>query len=116
MSNEIKQLIQQLNQGSVEFNKVIQAIENHYYFTPSSFKNGNTFNAENTNNGSCKIFAFGQLNQLSEQTTLNAFGDFYTVDVLQHPDAEDHQNIRNFMRFGWQGIAFEKQALTPKTN
>ena len=114
MSNEVQALIQQLNQDAVDFNEVIKTIENNYIFTPSEFKNGETLNAENSNNGSCKIFAFGLLNELSEQATLNAFGDFYTVDVLQNPEGEDHQNIRNFMRFGWQGVNFEKPALTPK--
>jgi len=114
MSNEVNELIQQLNKRAIDFNKVIQIIENNYIFTPSEFKNGETLNAENSNNGSCKIFAFGLLNTLSEQATLNAFGDFYTVDVLQNPEGEDHQNIRNFMRFGWQGVAFKSPALIPK--
>ena len=114
MSNEVQALIQQLNQHAVDFNKVIQTIEHNYIFIPSEFKNGETLNAENSNNGSCKIFAFGLLNGLSEQATLNAFGDFYTEDVLQNPEGEDHQNIRNFMRFGWQGVNFKKLALTPK--
>jgi hypothetical protein len=114
MSNEINQLIEQLNKNSVHFNKVIQTIENNYLFTPSEFKNGETINTENSNNGSCKIFAFGLINNLSEQATLNAFGTFYTEDVLQHPEGDNHQNIRNFMRFGWQGIVFKKPALSPK--
>jgi len=114
MSNEVKELITKLNKGAVDFNNVIQAIENNYVFTPSEFKNGETVNAKNSNNGSCKIFAFGLINQLSEQATLNAFGRFYTEDVLQNPDGEDHQNIRNFIQFGWQGVSFNSPALTPK--
>ncbi len=110
--SEVTRLVSELNKNAVSFNKVIQVIEKHYSFTPSSFKNGQTHNEENTNNGSCKIFSFAQLNQLSEQATLNAFGTFYTQDVLQNPEGNDHQNIRNFMRFGWKGIQFEKQALT----
>lgn len=111
---EVNQLIDTLNSEAVDFSTVMQTIDNNYDFTPSSFKNGETFNEANTNNGSCKVFAFGKLNDLSEQATLNAFGDFYTVDVLQNPDADDHQNIRNFMKFGWQGIEFESNALTQK--
>ncbi len=114
MSHEVNALIQRLNKGAVDFNNVIQTIENNYIFTPTEFKNGEIINAKNSNNGSCKIFAFGLINELSEQATLNAFGNFYTVDVQQNPEGEDHQNIRNFIRFGWQGIAFEKPALTPK--
>ncbi|VAW45486.1 Type III effector HopPmaJ [hydrothermal vent metagenome] len=114
MKDEIKELILQLNEGEVDFKKVIQAIENNYIFIPTEFKNGDTLNAENSNNGSCKIFAFGLINQLSEQATLNAFGQFYTEDVLQNPDGDDHQNIRNFMKSGWQGISFNTPALVPK--
>lgn len=111
MSNEINKLIQQLNNGAVDFNHVIKIIEKNYLFIPTEFSNGSTVNAENSNNGSCKIFAFGLKNKLSQQATLNAFGDFYTLEVLQHPDGKDHQNIRNFMQTGWKGIAFQKQAL-----
>ena len=109
------QLIEALNQGPVAFKNVIEVIENAYEFTPSKFVNGETTNEENTNNGSCKIFAFGQLNNLTEQATLNAFGDFYTQDVLQHPENDDHQNIRNFIQFGWKGIQFDKPALELKS-
>lgn len=108
------ELIEQLNKSPIDFNTVMQVIENEYDFTPSGFQNGQTINPENTNNGSCKIFAFGQLSGLSKQATLHAFGRFYTEDVLKHPENEDHQNIRNFMEFGWEGIRFEKTALTLK--
>ncbi|NPA72535.1 MAG: HopJ type III effector protein [Gammaproteobacteria bacterium] len=107
-------LINALNQGPVDFKTVIETIDTEYQFTPSQFQNGQTSNAENTNNGSCKIFAFGQLNNLSEQATLNAFGDFYTQDVLANPEGDDHQNIRNFMQSGWSGIQFDKTALKLK--
>ena len=113
-SMNTEQLIEQLNQHPVDFKQVMQVIESEYDFTPTAFQNGDTFNEMNTNNGSCKIFAFAQMHQLSEQATLNAFGDFYTQDVLQNPDGEDHQNIRNFIKHGWQGIEFKGQALTKK--
>ena len=108
------ELIKQLNEAPVDFDIVMQVIESEYNFTPRKFINGQTVNAENTNNGSCKIFAFGQLNGLSKQATLNAFGRFYTEDVLKHPENEDHQNIRNFMEFGWDGIHFHKTVLALK--
>ncbi len=108
------ELIEQLNIGPIDFEIVMHVIENEYNFTPSEFNNGQIVNTENTNNGSCKIFYFGQLNGLSKQATLNAFGRFYTEDVLKHPENEDHQNIRNFMEFGWDGIRFEKAALALK--
>ncbi|MCG8314279.1 MAG: HopJ type III effector protein [Pseudomonadales bacterium] len=99
---------------TVEFADVMAVIDANYDFKPVAFKNGELLNAAGTNNGSCKIFAFGKLNGLDEATTLSCFGEYYRVDVLQNPLAEDHQNIRNFMKSGWAGIEFLEQALTPK--
>ncbi|WP_373017160.1 HopJ type III effector protein [Thiomicrorhabdus sp.] len=104
-------LIESLNKGAVAFETVMQTIDAEYEFTPTRFTNGGVVSEANTNNGSCKIFAFAKLNGLSEQATLNAFGDYYTVDVLQHPEGQDHQNIRNFMQTGWNGIEFDGVAL-----
>lgn len=115
MSNyTTESLINDLNQAPVDFNHVMQFIDKTYYFTPVEFKNGHQVNEANTNNGSCKIFGFGQLNSLSKQATLNAFGDFYTVDVLQNPNNTDHQNIRNFMVTGWEGIALDSMPLSKR--
>lgn len=98
----------------VLFTEVIDYIDEHYHFTPTPFKNGACLNGENQNNGSCKIFSFAQLNQFSEEHTLHLFGDYYRKDVLGSPDGTDHQNIRNFMKFGWDGIAFSGKALKSK--
>ena len=111
-----KQLIDALQQSPVDFSTVMSVIDEHYEFTPTSFRNGQIDNAANTNNGSCKVFAFGQLHHLSEQSTLNAFGDFYRIDVLENPENDDHQNIRNFIKFGWQGIEFNSKPLTKKSS
>lgn len=99
---------------SVNFADTIAVIDAHYDFTPTAFRNGELDNAAGQNNGSCKIFAFAQLQQLSPQQTLHCFGNYYRDDVLQHPAATDHQNIRNFMRFGWEGVVFQGVALVAK--
>ncbi|SFR50328.1 HopJ type III effector protein [Thiomicrospira sp. ALE5] len=116
MSNTLSpsELIQQLHQGPVAFNQVIATIEHYYTFTPTKFVNGSQANEAGQNNGSCKIFAFAKWHNLDSQTTLNAFGDFYTHDVLGFPDATDHQNIRQFMLHGWAGIRFSDEALKEK--
>ncbi len=98
----------------VEFDTTIAVIEANYDFTPAAFVNGETKNGAGENNGSCKIFAFGLLNNLSKEATLACFGHFYREDVLQHPQNNDHQNIRNFMQTGWDGVKFESTALTAK--
>ncbi|WP_353170136.1 HopJ type III effector protein [Flavobacterium sp.] len=95
------------------FPETITFIDEKYTFTPTTFKNGNQLNNAGENNGSCKIFAFAQLQQFTKEETLSLFGDFYQ-DVLYSPEASDHQNIRNFMIFGWDGIHFEDEALQTK--
>ncbi len=104
----------QKSAGDIQFKEVIAFIDEHYNFTPTKFTNGNTVNEANQNNGSCKVFSFAQLNGLSKEETLNLFGEFYHEDVLKNPDGTDHQNIRNFMQTGWEGIAFEEKALQRK--
>ncbi|RBP78607.1 type III effector [Marinomonas rhizomae] len=98
----------------VQFKEVIDVIEREYEFTPTAFSNGKQINGINENNGSCKIFSFGSIHQLTETETLNLFGDFYRVDVLENPEANDHQNIRQFIENGWGGIQFTATALVQK--
>jgi len=99
---------------TIQFSDAIAIIEAHYEFTPTAFRNGEIKNEAGQNSGSCKLFSFAQLHELTEQQTLACFGDYYRIDVLQHPDAQDHQNIRNFMQFGWSGITFDSNALSKK--
>jgi len=102
----------------IQFAQTMQLIEHYYDYSPTEFCNGlgesKVVNAAGCNEGSCKIFAFGLLNDLSAEQVLHCFGDYYRLDVLQNPAAEDHQNIRNFIRDGWQGIVFSGSVLSPK--
>jgi len=109
-------ILEQLEQSpeAIEFNDVIAYIDSNYDFTPTEFRNGNTVNEAGQNNGSCKVFSFAKVNNLSKENTLNLFGAFYREDVLKNPEGTDHQNIRNFIKFGWDGIAFEGEALKKK--
>ena len=99
---------------SILFTDTMETIEANYDFTPVRFTNGTVVNEAGTNSGSCKLFSFAKLQQLSKEETLACFGDYYRVDVLQHPDATNHANIRNFMITGWEGIGFDAEALQPK--
>lgn len=99
---------------TLDFEDCIAVISAHYDYSPAAFQNGGTHNAAGQNEGSCKIFAFAQLNQLSEAQTLACFGRFYQ-DVINTPEGQDHANIRNFMQTGWQGIQFESQPLVKKS-
>ena len=111
-------LLEKIAQSSdqISFTEVIEYIDANYHFTPTAFRNGETYNAVNQNNGSCKVFSFAQLQQLTKEQTLCLFGDYYRKDVLGNPNGTDHQNIRNFLKFGWDGIAFEGTALVKKSN
>ena len=99
---------------TISFDDTITVIENNYRFKETAFTNGETRNEAGQNNGSCKIFAFGHLNNLTEEQMLNCFGDYYRNDVLGKPDGDDHQNIRNFIKQGWPGVSFDGEALVLK--
>ena len=102
------------NPEDVQFDEVISVIDENYDFTPCSFSNGGMMNESGQNNGSCKIFAFAQRHNLTEQQTLHCFGDYYRQDVLASPGNSNHQNIRNFMVTGWSGIRFDGIPLQDK--
>jgi len=97
---------------SIAFTDTIGVIDNHYAFTPTRFTNGDVVNEAGTNSGSCKLFAFAQIQGLNEQETLHCFGTYYREDVLLHPEGTSHANIRNFMRTGWHAIHFDAPPLS----
>lgn len=99
--------------GSIDFTDTIAVIDALYDFTPSTFQNGEQLNAAGQNNGSCKLFSFARLHKLSKEQTLHCFGNYYR-DVLNTPTGTDHANIRNFMKYGWDGIEFDGTPLKPK--
>ncbi len=113
MKEQLTTLIKNLKDNSVSFKEVIAFIETYYQHQPTAFKNGEAYNEATQNQGSAKVFAFAQLNNLSKEDTLYLFAEHYQA-VLNIPNGTDHQNIRQFMANGWSGIAFEGQALTAK--
>jgi len=100
--------------NEIEFSNVIALIEKNDQFSETQFQNGLQLNSASQNAGSCKIFSFANLHHLDALQTLACFGCYYRQDVLNHPQASDHQNIRQFMISGWPGIQFSGQALTKK--
>lgn len=111
---QLEQFIEQLGRNTeLDFEDTMAVIGAHYHYQPAGFHNGDSYNEPGSNEGSCKIFAFAQLHQLSPEQTLACFGRFYRDDVLNYPAASDHANIRNFMRSGWAGVRFEQTVLTP---
>ncbi|MDD5228102.1 MAG: HopJ type III effector protein [Methylococcales bacterium] len=107
--NDFSSVIQ--TNSPISFAETMTVISENYVYQPTAFRNGSVENAAGQNEGSCKIFAFAKLHQLTEAQTLSLFGDYYRVDVLLNPNATDHQNIRQFIQHGWAGIVFESDAL-----
>ncbi|THU31624.1 HopJ type III effector protein [Niastella caeni] len=113
MKEQIITLTKKLKDNSLTFKEVIEFIETYYQHQPTAFKNGEAYNEATQNQGSAKVFAFAQLNNLSKEDTLYLFAEHYQ-SVLNNPNGTDHQNIRQFITHGWPGIAFEGQALLAK--
>ena len=114
---QISEFISSLTERAeiVSFEESMALIDSHYDFSPSAFKNGDLLNEAGQNSGSCKILAFGQIHQLSKPQTLAMFGQHYR-DVLATPQGSDHQNIRQFMKHGWDGVLFSQLALELKSS
>jgi HopJ type III effector protein len=117
----LEKFIEKIKHGeAASFNETIIVITENYYYSPTEFSNGLgddiLINAAGTNEGSCKIFAFAKRHHLDQQQTLSLFGDYYRIDVLNNPNGSDHQNIRLFMKYGWDGIHYSDEALTAKSS
>ena len=116
---EIDTFLSTIKKGErVAFTDTMRIIEEHYEYRPVLFTNGpdgdRIVNPAGTNEGSCKIFAFAKLQELTEAETLALFGDYYRHDVIEHPDGDSHANIRTFIRYGWEEIRFSDAALSPR--
>ena len=99
---------------SIVFADVIAMIDKHYESQLLEFKNGNMLNKQGENEGSAKVLSYAALSNLDKENTLKLWGEYYR-DVKANSDGTDHQNIRNFMEFGWDGVPFENGiALTKK--
>lgn len=112
----LQAFLNKLAQQQTDFEDTITIINQLYYYYPTRFSNGLTqtvINEAGQNEGSCRIFAFALLNQLSAASTLACFGRFYK-DVLNEPQGTSHGNIRAFMRDGWAGVVFDGCALVAK--
>lgn len=113
MRSALIALIAALKDKTVPFTQVIEFIENFYQHQPTAFKNGDAYNEASQNQGSAKVFAFAQINELTEEYTLYLFAEHYQA-VLADPNGTDHLNIRQFIKNGWMGIYFEGEALLEK--
>lgn len=99
--------------SKIEFGETISMIDQNFDFTPTAFKNGEVYNEAGKNSGSCKVLFLGKKLELSKEETLSCFGTYYK-EVIANPNGDDHQNIRNFMIFGWDRVEFEGNPLKRK--
>lgn len=99
---------------AIDFPETMAVIESHYDFEPTAFKNGSLANGIGENSGSCKLFAFAKDQGLTQEETLACFGKYYFEEVLDDPDGNGHQNIRNFMTTGFNELSFEGIPLKAK--
>ena len=106
-------ILEKLMNDEANFADVIAFIEDNYMYTASAFTNGNQENAADQNQGSAKVLAYAKLNNLSQEDTLKLFAEHYNA-VIETPNGTDHNNIRQFMENGWNGVTFENDVLTAK--
>ncbi len=106
-------ILEKLMNDEANFADVIAFIEDNYTYTASAFTNGNQENAADQNQGSAKVLAYAKLNNLSQEDTLKLFAEHYNA-VIETPNGTDHNNIRQFMENGWNGVTFENDVLTAK--
>lgn len=88
--------------GDITFAEVMDLIDKYYESQILEFKNGDIVNQPGENEGSAKVFSYAALSELDKESTLKLFGEHYR-SVKANPDGDDHQNIRNFMKYGWEG-------------
>mmetsp|Transcript_42225 Transcript_42225/g.122504 ORF Transcript_42225/g.122504 Transcript_42225/m.122504 type:complete len:213 (-) Transcript_42225:253-891(-) len=104
----------EMNADELKFEEVIELIDTHYEYGLIEFKNGDIVNKQGENEGSAKLLSYAALAGMDKETTLKLWGQYYR-EVLKDPNGTSHQNIRNFMKYGWEGVPFENGvALTRK--
>lgn len=108
-----QEILEQVAEGTAKFKDVIAYIDSGYTHTPTAFKNGHQVNAADENQGSAKVLAFGIVEGLTQVDTLKLFAEHYQA-VIDDPDGTAHQNIRQFMENGWDGVQFDGETLTAK--
>jgi hypothetical protein len=104
----------EMDADALMFEEVMELIDTHYESQLLEFKNGDIVNKQGENEGSAKLLSYAALSNMDKETTLKLWGQYYR-EVLNDPNGTSHANIRNFMKYGWDGVPFENGiALTRK--
>ena len=105
----------EMDADNLKFEEVMEVIDNHYESGLIEFKNGDIVNKPGENEGSAKLLSYAALSGFDKDTTLKLWGQYYR-EVVADPDGDSHQNIRNFMKTGWDGVPFENGIALTKKN
>mmetsp|Transcript_15487 Transcript_15487/g.33703 ORF Transcript_15487/g.33703 Transcript_15487/m.33703 type:complete len:210 (+) Transcript_15487:101-730(+) len=105
----------EMSGDDIMFEDVIEIIDKYYEDGLIEFKNGDMNNAPGENVGSAKVLSYAALSGMDKEETLKLWGQYYR-DVKATPDGTDHQNIRNFIKYGWEGVPFENGIALTKKN
>jgi hypothetical protein len=92
----------EMDGSTLTFEETMELIDNHYETQLLEFKNGDIVNKQGENEGSAKLLSYAALAQLDQANTLKLWGQYYR-EVKADPNGSSHQNIRNFMKYGWEG-------------
>lgn len=93
------------NEITVTYQETIDFLDKHYDYFEVPFKCGDISYEPNVKKGAAKIFSFGLMTKMSVDETLRLFGEYYR-DLT--PDGTDRPNIRNFIKYGWPGVTFDR--------
>lgn len=96
----------EMSGDDVTFEEVTELLDEHYESALCEFQNGDLTNKQGENQGSANVLSYAALSNLDEESTLKLWGQYYR-DVKNTPSGSDHQNIRNFMKTGWNGVKFD---------
>ena len=92
----------EMDADSLKMEELMDLIDTHYEVGLLEFKNGDILNKQGENVGSAKLLSYAAISDFDKETTLKLWGQYYR-EVLADPDGDSHQNIRNFMKTGWDG-------------
>lgn len=105
------QLTKLLGSAEHRFVDTLEFIAEHYHYQPSAFSIGPVSNSAEQNQGSCKVLAMAQDQQLDDTQALQCFAEHYAA-VLTSPEGQDHANIRALMQHGLAAVHFATTPLT----
>jgi HopJ type III effector protein len=106
----------EMSADALTFEEVMEVIDTWYESGLIEFRNGDVVNGPGENEGSAKLLSYAALSVLDKDTTLKLWGQYYR-EVVKDPNGDSHANIRNFMKYGWDGVSFDYGiALTRKNS